>query len=42
MTIQANRRPHENHTHGPVRLWCAVPQGKTEMIDCVEVKKGEK
>ena len=35
------RIPHEHGAHtGPVRLWCSVPQGKTEMIDCVPVKEG--
>ena len=36
------RKPHEHGAHtGPVRLWCAVPNGKTEMIRCVAVRKGE-
>jgi len=36
------RIPHEHGAHtGPVSLWCAVPNGKTEMIRCVAVRKGE-
>lgn len=33
------RKPHEHGTHtGQVILWCAVPAGKSEKIDCVAVK----
>lgn len=34
--------PHEHGTHvGPVRLWCAVPAGKSEKIQCVAIKEGK-